>query len=176
MGRGTQQARDRRKITHGRDPAANLALCAGIRSRSVTGSYFSSTVAPASSSSAFNFSASSRSTPSLIAPGRLVDDRLRLFQAEAGRGADDLDDRHFLAADLGQHDVDRRGLFVLRRRPPRRRRRAAGAAAATAVAETPNSSSSALIRSESSRTEMPFSSSIQSSFETFVAIYSSFSF
>jgi hypothetical protein len=37
---------------------------------------------------------------------------------------------------------------------------AAGAAAATAVAETPNSSSSALIRSESSRTEMLFSSSI----------------
>ena len=37
------------------------------------------------------------------------------------------------------------------------------AAAATAVADTPNSSSSALMRSDSSRTEMPFSSSIQSS-------------
>ena len=39
----------------------------------------------------------------------------------------------------------------------------AGAAAATAVAETPKASSSALIRSESSSTEMPFSSSIHSS-------------
>ena len=47
---------------------------------------------------------------------------------------------------------------------------AAGAAAATAVAETPNSSSSALMRSESSSTEMLFSSSIQSSVETLVAI------
>src|SRR5204863_514365 len=39
---------------------------------------------------------------------------------------------------------------------------AAGAGAATAVADTPNSSSSALIRSDSSITEMPFSSSIHS--------------
>ena len=44
------------------------------------------------------------------------------------------------------------------------------AAAATAVAETPNSSSSALMRSESSSTEMPLSSSIHSSVETLVAI------
>ena len=40
---------------------------------------------------------------------------------------------------------------------------AAPAAGATAVAETPNSSSSALMRSDSSSTEMPFNSSIQSS-------------
>src|SRR4051794_35646785 len=39
---------------------------------------------------------------------------------------------------------------------------AAGAAAATAAAETPNSSSRALMRSASSATEMPLSSSIQS--------------
>src|SRR5204863_2641475 len=46
------------------------------------------------------------------------------------------------------------------------------AAAAIAVAETPNVSSSALMRSDSSRTEMLFSSSIQSSVVTFVAIFS----
>ena len=40
---------------------------------------------------------------------------------------------------------------------------AAGAAAATAVADTPNASSSALMRSDSSSTEMPLSSSIHSS-------------
>ena len=40
---------------------------------------------------------------------------------------------------------------------------AAPAAAATAVAETPNASSSALMRSDSSSTEMPLSSSIHSS-------------
>src|SRR5690348_16203551 len=39
----------------------------------------------------------------------LVDDRLGLFQAEAGRGPNDLDHRHFLATDLGQHHVDRGG-------------------------------------------------------------------
>ena len=39
---------------------------------------------------------------------------------------------------------------------------AAGAAAATAVADTPNSSSSALMRSDSSSTEMFLSSSIHS--------------
>jgi ribosomal protein L7/L12 len=48
------------------------------------------------------------------------------------------------------------------------------AAAATAVAETPNSSSSALMRSDSSRTEMPLSSSIQSAVLVLVAtLYSS---
>src|SRR4029450_12285862 len=42
----------------------------------------------------------------------LVDHRLGLLQAEPGRRADDLDYGHLLATDLGQDDVDRRGLLV----------------------------------------------------------------
>jgi hypothetical protein len=80
--------------------------------------------------------------------GGLVDERLGLLQAEAGRRADDLDDLDLLVAGAGEDDVERRLL--------------AGAAAATAVAETPNSSSSALMRSESSSTEIDLSSSIHS--------------
>ena len=91
---------------------------------------------------------------------RLVDERLGLLEAEAGRRADDLDDLDLLVAGCGEDDVDRRGLLL--GRGARRRRRRAGAAAATAVADTPNSSSSALMRSASSSTEMPLSSSIQS--------------
>src|SRR5262249_24549309 len=41
-----------------------------------------------------------------------IDDGLRLFEAETGRVADDFDDRDFLAPDLGDHDVDGRGLFA----------------------------------------------------------------
>src|SRR4051794_38875611 len=44
---------------------------------------------------------------------RLVDERLGLLQAEAGRRADDLDDLDLLVARRGQDDVDRgRGLLV----------------------------------------------------------------
>src|SRR5262249_22790832 len=41
-----------------------------------------------------------------------VDDGLRLFQAEAGRVADDFDDRDLLATDLRDDDVDGRRLFA----------------------------------------------------------------
>src|SRR3954454_10582617 len=42
---------------------------------------------------------------------RLVDERLGLFQAEAGRRPDHLDDRDFLPAHLFEDDIDGRRLF-----------------------------------------------------------------
>src|SRR6478609_10984861 len=42
----------------------------------------------------------------------LVDHRLGLFQAKSGGGAHDLDHGDLLAADLGEDDVDRGGLFL----------------------------------------------------------------
>ena len=47
-----------------------------------------------------SFSASSRSMPSLTGPGALVDDRLGLLEAEAGGGADRLDDLIFFSPAL----------------------------------------------------------------------------
>src|SRR5947209_19377693 len=43
----------------------------------------------------------------------LVDERLRLFEAEAGRRADDLDDLDLLVAGLGEDHVDGPALFLL---------------------------------------------------------------
>src|SRR4051794_34772250 len=43
---------------------------------------------------------------------RLVDERLRLLQAQAGRRADDLDDLDLLVARGGQDDVDRGRLLL----------------------------------------------------------------
>src|SRR3954451_15875370 len=45
----------------------------------------------------------------------LVDERLGLLEAEAGRGADDLDDLDLLVAGAGEHDVERRLLLGGRR-------------------------------------------------------------
>src|SRR6185436_5335108 len=42
----------------------------------------------------------------------LVDERLGLLEAEAGRSADDLDDLDLLVAGAREDDVDRRGLVV----------------------------------------------------------------
>src|SRR5215213_9034485 len=58
----------------------------------------------------------------------LVHERLRLLEAEAGGGADDLDHLDLLLAGAGQDDVDGRRLRrprrpVPRRRPPWRTRR-----------------------------------------------------
>src|SRR3954453_12887483 len=44
---------------------------------------------------------------------RLVDERLRLLQAEAGRGANDPDDLDLLFARAGQDDVERARPLVL---------------------------------------------------------------
>ena len=44
--------------------------------------------------------------PSLIGFGRLVDERLGLLEAEAGRRADDLDHLDLLVAGAGEDDVD----------------------------------------------------------------------
>src|SRR3954468_8229895 len=54
---------------------------------------------------------------------RLVDERLRLLPAKAGRRADDLDDLDLLVTGAGQDDVDRGRLLLGR-----------GAVAATAAA------------------------------------------
>ena len=70
--------------------------------------------------------------------GGLVDERLGLLEAQAGRRADDLDDLDLLVAGAGEDDVERRlllgrlgrvaaaaaaGAARPRRRPSRRRRR-----------------------------------------------------
>src|SRR5512132_616410 len=44
--------------------------------------------------------------------GRLVDERLGLLEAEAGRRADDLDDLDLLLAGAGDDDVERRLLLL----------------------------------------------------------------
>src|SRR3954452_10090994 len=58
--------------------------------------------------------------------GRLVDEGLRLLEAEAGRGANDLDDLDLLVARPGEDDVDRRGLLLLRGRAVAGGRRGGG--------------------------------------------------
>ena len=93
--------------------------------------------------------------------GGLVDERLGLLQAQAGRRADDLDDLDLLVARAGEDDVERRLLLLGLGRVAAAA--AGGPATATALAETPKASSRALMRSESSRTEIDLSSSIQSS-------------
>lgn len=91
----------------------------------------------------------------------LVDEGLRLLEAEAGGGADDLDDADLLVAGTREDDVDGRagGLSGV---VATRSRGAAAATATGAAALTPNSSSSALMRSLSSSTVMLLSSSIHS--------------
>ena len=133
----------------------------------------SSTLAPASSSSALSLSASSRSMPSLIGLGGLVDQRLGLLEPEAGGRTHDLDHLDLLVAGPGEDHVE--GASAPRPRRRRRRPRQAqrpARAPRPAAADTPKASSSALIRSESSSTEMLLSSSIQS--WVVVAIDSSF--
>src|SRR3954453_5005245 len=169
IGQGTQLGATAKNNTRPH-PTANLAPCLGSK-RGRCGLYLSSTVAPASSSSALSLSASSRSTPSLIAFGASSTIALASLRPRTVAERTTLITGTFWPPP----SVRTASTVALSSPPPSPSPAgapaAAGAAAATAVAETPNSSSSALIRSESSRTEMPFSSSIQSSVETLVAIY-----
>ena len=124
--------------------------------------YLTSTAAPASSSSALQLVGLLLVDALLDGLRGRVDERLGLLQAEAGRRADDLDRLDLLRAGVGEDDVEARLLLLGRGAVAAGRPAPAGAAAATAVADTPNSSSSALMRSDSSSTEMPLSSSIHS--------------
>ena len=118
------------------------------------GRYLSSTVAPASSSWALAFSASS-----LV---RLLEHRLRgavdevlgLLQAEARERAHLLDDLDLLVAGGDEHDVELVLLLGRGRRAAATRGRAAAATATGAAAVTPNSSSNAFRNSFSSSTVM----------------------
>src|SRR6476620_11612067 len=148
---------------------ANLAPCLGSKS-GMSGFYLSSTVAPASSSSALSLSASSRSTPSLIALGASSTSALASFRPRPVAERTTLITGTFCPPTSLRTTSTVEDSSAPPSSPPPLPPAAAGAAAATAVAETPNSSSSALIRSESSSTEMLFSSSIQSSVEVLVAI------
>ena len=76
--------------------------------------YFSSTPAPASSSSAFSFSASSLAMPSLTAPGAPSTRSFASLRPRPGRRADDLDHLDLLVAGAGEDDVE--GVLLLRRR------------------------------------------------------------
>src|SRR3954447_21756773 len=170
IGQGTQLGATAKNNTRPH-PTANLAPCLGSK-RGRCGLYLSSTVAPASSSSALSLSASSRSTPSLIAFGASSTIALASFRPSPVAARTTLITGTFWPPT----SVNMTSTVEASSSPapsPAGAPAAAGAAAATAVAETPNSSSSALIRSESSSTEMLFSSSIQSSVEILVAIYSS---
>jgi ribosomal protein L12E/L44/L45/RPP1/RPP2 len=71
--------------------------------------------------------------------GRLVDERLGLLEAEAGRRADDLDDLDLLVAGAGEDDVER-ALLLGGAAVVAAAAGAAAAGAAAAAAETPNSS------------------------------------
>src|SRR4051795_3542436 len=170
IGQGTQLGATAKNNTRPH-PTANLAPCLGSK-RGRCGLYLSSTVAPASSSSALSLSASSRSTPSLIAFGASSTIALASFRPSPVAARTTLITGTFWPPT----SVRTTSTVEDSSSPPPSPAgapTAAGAAAATAVAETPNSSSKALIRSESSSTEMLFSSSIQSSVEILVAIYSS---
>src|SRR3954451_5671915 len=124
------------------------------------GDYLSSTEPPASSSSPLSLSASSRSMPSLIGFGASSTSAFASFRPRPVAARTTLMTWIFLspaAVRTTSTVVDSSSAGPPSAPPP-----AAGAAAATAVADTPNSSSSALMRSASSATEMPLSSSIQS--------------
>src|SRR4051812_31466687 len=126
----------------------------------VRAGYLSSTLPPASSSSPLSLSASSRSMPSLIGFGASSTSALASFRPRPVAARTTLMTWIFLspAAVRTTSTVEDSSSAAAPSPPPP----AAGAAAATAVADTPNSSSSALMRSASSATEMPLSSSIQS--------------
>ena len=64
------------------------------------------TVAPASSSSFLSFSASSLETPGLDRLGGGLDQVLGFLEAEAGGGADDLDDVDLVGAEGLEHHVE----------------------------------------------------------------------
>ena len=136
------RAGEQRRRSRARPGSATLPI--------VGRTYLSSTVAPASSSCALTWSASSWFTPSLTGCGSAVDEVLRLLQAEAGDRADDLDHLDLLLARAGEDDVER-GLLLDRSAaapppPP-------GAATATgAAAVTPHSSSIFFFSSTSSST------------------------
>ena len=133
--------------------------------------YFSSTPAPASSSSALSFSASSFAMPSFTCVGGAVDDVLGLLETEAGRRAHDLDHLDLLVAGGREDDVE--GVLLLSAAAPRRPPGAA-ATATGAAAVTPHSSSIAFFSSTSSSTVIP--PSVSSTFAVSVAIvYSSLS-
>src|SRR3954464_409748 len=123
--------------------------------------YLTSTEPPASSSSAFTLSASSFSTPSLMGFGASSTSALASLRPRPVAARTTLMTWIFLSPAA----VRTTSKAVCSSSPPPSAAAAppaAGAAAATAVADTPNSSSSALMRSLSSSTEMPLSSSIQS--------------
>src|SRR6202043_2486186 len=126
-----------------------------------TTSYFNSTLPPASSSSALSLSPSSRSMPSLTGLGASSTSALASLRPRPVAARTTLITWIFLSPEpvrIRSTVLDSSSSAPAPSPPP------AGAAtgAATAAADTPNSSSSALIRSASSSTEMPFSSSIQS--------------
>ena len=110
---------------------------------------------PASSISAFSFSASSRSMPSLTGFGASSTSALASLRPRPVAARTTLMTWIFLSPAAGEDDVDGGRLLLGGGVVTAGGTPAAGAAAATAVADTPNSSSSALIRSDSSSTRCP---------------------
>src|SRR3954468_295956 len=124
--------------------------------------YLTSTEAPASSSSPLSLSASSRSTPSLMGFGASSTSALASLSPRPVAARTTLMTWIFLSpAPVRTTSTAACSPSASAASPPPAAAPPAGAAA-TAAAETPNASSSALMRSESSRTEIDLSSSIQS--------------
>ena len=148
-------------------PCGSPALV--IPPRGSCGRYFTSTVAPCSSSFALIAAASSFERP-LHVPGRAVHQVLGFLQAQAGELAHDLDDLDLLRAGVLEHR--RRTRSALPRRGAAPPPAAAGAAAAGAAAMvTLNLVLNASISSASSRTVMlPMASRISSLLSVVCAI------
>src|SRR5829696_6245515 len=124
-------------------------------------SYFSSTLAPASWSSFWSFSPSSRSTPSLTGLGASSTSALASLRPRPVAARTTLITWIFLSP-APVRTTSKAVCSSASSAGSPAPAPVVGAAAATAAAETPNSSSSALMRSDSSSTEMPLSSSIHS--------------
>src|SRR5215218_8545595 len=156
-----KKTRDARRYHKGISAGKRRRVRGALR-RHAQSIYLSSTLPPASSISDLSLSASSRSMPSLTGFGASSTSAFASLRPRPVAARTALITWIFLspaAVSTTSTVADSSAASA----PSPAGAPAAGAAAATAVAETPNSSSSALMRSDSSSTEMPLSSSIQSS-------------